>query len=184
MPQFEVHSPATAPAAAKALLENSQQLYGGRVPNLHGIMAEAPTLLEAYQALNEIFARTSLSTVERNIVWLAINYVNECTYCMAAHSVVAKHAGMSEEDIDALRTGEPLAHARHETLRAFTAHLVETRGWADQERIDTLLAAGYDKATILEVILAIGMKTLSNYTNHVADTPLDPVFRQYAWQKP
>lgn len=184
MTDFTVHTLDTAPADSRQLLERSKQLYGGMIPNIHGVMAEAPALLEAYQALNEIFAKTSLSAAEQNIVWLAVNYVNECTYCMAAHTVVALHSGLSDVDIDALRTGHALENPKHQALRDFTEHLVRQRGWPDKAVMQRLLDAGYTQATILEVILAIGMKTLSNYTNHVADTPLDKAFVKQTWIRP
>ena len=183
MSQFKVHSIETASAAAVPLLEHSHQQYGV-IPNLHGVMAEAPPLLEAYQTLNEIFDKTSLTNAERNIVWLTINFSNGCTYCMAAHTAIAKYSGLDEQDIEALRNGTPLIDSKQEALRVFTDHLLETRGWAAPDAIEALLSEGYDKTTILEVILAIGMKTLSNYTNHIAATPVDSAFEKFAWQKP
>lgn len=183
MATFKVHSIESAPAASGPLLANSAQLYGGMIPNIHGIMAESPALLEAYQALNTIFDKTSLDPVEQNIVWLTVNYENVCHYCMAAHTMVAKYAGVVAADIEALRRGTPLANPKHEALHRFTAHMVQQRGWADTAEIDALLAAGYTQATILDVVLGIGMKTLSNYTNHVADTPLDAPFEALAWSR-
>ena len=183
MEKFTVHSIDTAPADAAPLLQHSQDLYGGMIPNLHGVMAESPALLQAYQSLNEIFNKTSLDLSERNIVWLTVNYENGCTYCMAAHTAIAKHAGLSDADIEALRTGAPLADVKHEALREFTRHMVEARGWADDAHVSMLLDAGYTRQTILDVVLAIGMKTLSNYTNHVAQTPVDPAFKKFAWSR-
>jgi AhpD family alkylhydroperoxidase len=181
MAEFKVHTPETAPEASKALLEKSQKAFGGMIPNLYGVMAESPALLETYQALGKLFAKTSLSRYEQQIVWLAVNYENECTYCMAAHSVVAKGVGVSDDDVNALRIGTPLADAKHETLRRFTVHMVQARGWADPAEIEKLLAAGYTNQTILDVILGIGHKTLSNYTNHIAHTPVDKAFRKAEW---
>lgn len=100
---------------------------------------------------------------------------------MAAHSVVAKGAGVSDEDVAALRTGVPLSDPKHEALRHFTAHMVQARGWAEPAQVESLLAAGYTQATILDVILGIGHKTMSNYTNHIAHTPLDNAFESAAW---
>ena len=181
MAEFKVHTPETAPDAAKPLLEKSQKAFGGMIPNLYGVMAESPALLETYQALGKLFSKTSLDTYEQQIVWLTVNYENECTYCMAAHSVVAKGVGVSDEDVQALRVGAPLADPKHEALRRFTAHMVKARGWADPAEIKKLLAAGYTTETILDVILGIGHKTLSNYTNHVAHTPVDKAFEKSAW---
>ena len=183
MTDFPVHTPASAPDASKDLLEHSKKLYGGMVPNLHGVMAEAPALLEAYQALNTIFDKTSLTNIERNIVWLAVNYENGCTYCMAAHTAVALHAGLDQTDVDAMRDNTPLSDNKLEALRRFTVHMVQQRGWAAPEEIDALMAAGYTRSTVLEVVLGIGMKTLSNYTNHVAATPVDKPFEKFAWEK-
>ncbi len=184
MSHFTLYTLDTAPDAAKTLLEHSQKLYGGMIPNLHAVMAEAPALLEAYQRLNEIFERSSLDLVERNIVWLTVNYKNGCTYCMGAHTAIAQFAGLADTDIEALRNGTPLAEQKHEALRSFTAHMVEARGWAEDTELKVLFSAGYTQQTALDVVLAIGIKTLSNYTNHIAHTPLDKGFTKYAWEKP
>ncbi|MGI9329836.1 MAG: carboxymuconolactone decarboxylase family protein [Gammaproteobacteria bacterium] len=181
MVEFTVHTPETAPEASRPLLEKSQKAFGGMIPNIYGVMAESPALLETYQALGKLFAKTSLSSDEQHIVWLAVNYENECAYCMAAHSEVAKGAGMSDDDVNALRVGAPLADTRHEALRRFTAHMVQARGWAEPVEIEKLMTAGYTQQTMLDVILGIGHKTLSNYTNHIAHTPVDQAFRKAAW---
>ena len=183
MTSFDVHTIDTAPLDSKPLLQHSQDLYGGMIPNLHGVMAESPALLEAYQKLNEVSQKMSLDIIETNIVWLAINYENGCDYCMAAHTAIAKHAGVDDQDIDALRNNQLLNDPQHQALRQFTVHMLEARGWADDAAIETLLAAGYSRTTILDVILCIGMKTLSNYTNHVAHTPVDRPFTKFAWEK-
>jgi len=184
MARFTVHTSESAPEAAIALLENSKKLYGGMIPNLHGVMAESPALLEAYQQLNALVKKMSLDTVECNIVWLAINNLNGCTYCMAAHTAVAMHAGVSEADIAALRNNTPLADEKHQALRAFTELMVEDRGWAGETALDNLARAGYGNQAVLDVILCIGMKTLSNFTNHVAHTPVDKPFEKFAWERP
>ncbi len=184
MPHFTLHTLDSAPDTSKPLLEHSQTLYGGMIPNLHAVIAEAPALLEAYQRLNEIFERSSLDLGERNIVWLTINYENGCTYCMGAHTAIAHFAGLMDADIEALRNGTPLAEQKHETLRSFTAHMVKARGWAEDTELKALFSAGYTQQTALDVVLAIGMKTISNYTNHIANTPLDTGLTKYAWEKP
>jgi alkylhydroperoxidase family enzyme len=181
MAEFTVHSPATAPAASKPVLESTQKAFGGMIPNLYGVMAASPALVEAYQELSRIFAKTSLTATERHIVWLTINYENECTYCMAAHSLVAKGGGVAEGDVHALRTGAKLSDPKHEALRRFTSHMVRRRGWAEPDAIGAFLAAGYTQENILDVILGIGQKTLSNYTNHIANTPVDKPFMSEAW---
>jgi AhpD family alkylhydroperoxidase len=182
MPSFEVHSIESAPEKSKPLLKHAQQTYGGMIPNIHAVMAESPALLEAYGILGNMLAGSSLDMAEQNIVWLTVNFENDCHYCMAAHTVVARHAGLSEIDIDALRAGTPLANPRHEALRRFTAKMVRERGWLSEPEVDALLQAGYTRETALDVVLGIGMKTLSNYTNHLANTPVDAAFASSTWE--
>ena len=107
---------------------------------------------------------------------------NECRYCMAAHSGLATAAGIPESDLEALRTGRTLETPKLETLRSFTRAMVESRGWASEQDIDAFLAAGFAPAQILEVIVGITMKTMSNFTNHVATVPLDPQFEAFEWR--
>jgi uncharacterized peroxidase-related enzyme len=175
-----VHSPTSAPKQAQEDLQAVAERYGF-VPNLMGVMASAPSLLKAYLQIAELFSRTSLTPVEQQVVLLTVSASNGCDYCMAAHSVVARMQKVPDEVVRALRDGLPLADARLQSLRALTADIVERRGWPTEQSVAAFLAAGFANEQILEVILGVGMKTLSNYTNHIAHTPLDPQFAAAAW---
>ena len=181
MTKFQIHTVETAPDASQPILEAAQKAFGGMLPNLYGLLAESPPLLESYMTLGKAFSKTSLTKTEQQIVWLTVNYEYECTYCMAAHSVVARGAGVADEDVAALRTSVSLSDPKHEALRRFTAHMVQARGWAEPAQLKGLLAAGYTQATVLDVILGIGHKSMSNYANHIAHTPLDNAFELAAW---
>ena len=91
---------------------------------------------------------------------------------------------MPPEDIEALRTGAKLANSRHEELRRFTRALIRSQGKIVEADLDAFLAAGYTPQQALEVVLGIAIKTMSNYTNSIAGTPLDKVVKSYEWQKP
>lgn len=181
MTELTIHSADTAPEAAKPLIEKSMKNYG-MLPNLHGVMAEAPALLQGYQALSEIYAQTSMSVLERQIVLMAINRVNACHYCMAAHSMLATMEKMPDDILTALRDGTPLADGKLQALRHFAEVMTETRGWPDETDLQALFDAGYSKQTVLEVVLAIGYKVMSNYVNHIAATPLDEPFVKFQWK--
>ncbi|MEE8525322.1 MAG: carboxymuconolactone decarboxylase family protein [Thermoanaerobaculia bacterium] len=180
MTDFVVHSQDSAPDAARATLSQAGAAFGF-VPNLIAVMAESPALAEAYFAISKLFGETSLSPVERQIVLLTVSHDNACGYCMAAHTTIAQMSRVPQPVIDALRAGEELPDLKLEALRQFTLAVVHQRGRVDDSDIDRFLAAGYGEANILDVILGIGMKTLSNYTNHIADTPLDPAFAAQDW---
>ncbi|MEM8813434.1 MAG: carboxymuconolactone decarboxylase family protein [Pseudomonadota bacterium] len=180
---FMIHTIDSASDDTKAMLEHSKQRYKF-IPNLHGIMAESPVMLEAYKALGTLYAKTDMTVLERQVVLLAINYENECHYCMAAHSVIAQMEKMPPEILTALRDGKPLSDANLETLRSFAAKMTRTRGWMDETGMQAMLDAGYTKRTIQEVIVAIAYKVVSNYQNHLAETEVDEQFKSQAWSKP
>lgn len=180
---YTVHTIETAPSDTKEKLEHSLARYKF-IPNLHGIMAESPVMLDAYKMLGELYAKTDMSVLERQIVLLSINYENECHYCMAAHSVIAQMEKMPAEILTALRAGAPLADAKLETLRSFAAKMTCTRGWVEDADQQAMLDAGYTRRTIQEIVVAIAYKVISNYQNHLAETPVDAPFQAQAWSKP
>jgi AhpD family alkylhydroperoxidase len=175
-----VHSPTTAPKDAQEALRSVADRYGF-VPNLMGVMAGAPSLLKGYLRIAELFSQTSLTPIEQQVVLLTVSACNRCDYCVAAHSVGARVHHVPDDVVQALRAGQPIADARLESLRALTADMVEHRGWPTEASVAAFLAAGYAREQLLEVVLGVGMKTLSNYTNHIAHTPLDKQFASAAW---
>lgn len=179
---YKVHTVATAPQAAKETLSLAEKAYGF-LPNLLGTMATSPALVKAYMAVNASFEETSFTATERQIVLLATSHENACEYCVAGHSIIAQMQQVPAEIIDALRSNAPIADPKLEALRRFTVAIVNGRGWPSAGDTQAFLAAGYGQAQILEVVLGIGLKTLSNYTNHIAATPLDSAFAQAAWTK-
>ena len=183
MTKFTIHDRNSAPAKSAELLAKAEAKYGF-IPNLLGIASESPAALEGYVALSGLFSGSSLSPVEQQVVTLTVSFENGCDYCMAAHSMAAEMAGATAEQIAALREGAPLADARLEALRRFTAALVQNRGWLDEKEVEAFLAAGYSRQSILDVILGAALKTISNYTNHLTKTPLDAAFEKYRWTSP
>ena len=184
MSQFKIHSISTAPTPAQALLEGLLKKYGF-VPNLHGGLAEAPAALQAYIELTALFDQTSFSPTERQVVLLAASAENLCTYCVAAHSVIARHMVKADPSIvNALRNFEPLPDPKLDALATFTRAVVKNRGVVCGKTLDNFITAGYTLVHVLEVVLGVTMKTLSNYTNHVIDTPLDAAFQVEAWDAP
>ena len=180
MTTFPVHSSETAPEPLKPILAAVQKKFGF-VPNLFRVMAEAPAAAEAYLAVMDIFERSSLSDAEKQTVLLSASHVNECDYCMAAHSTVAGMKHVPAEIIEALRAGTTLPDAKLDALAVLTRSVVETRGWPTEAAKDAFFAAGYGSRAYLEVIVGVTVKTLSNYVNHAADTPLDTAFEAAKW---
>lgn len=182
MTEFTIHTPETAPADAKPLLDNSIKAFG-RIPNLHGVMAESPEHLEAYQTLHTLFQKTSLSSVEQNVVWLTVNVEHNCHYCVPAHTGIAHMQKVPTDIISALREERELPDAKLEALRQFTLKTVRNRGVVSEADVEAFLAAGYTQRHILDIVLGLAQKVMSNYVNHFADTPVDEAFQTFAWEK-
>jgi len=182
MSSFTLHDHNSAPEAAKPLLENSQKGFG-MIPGLHAVMAEAPGLLEGYQVLHGLFLNSSLSADEKTVVWQTINVEHACHYCVPAHTGIAKSMKVSDEVSNALRDETPLPSAKLEALRDFTLAMVRQRGEVEPTQVQDFYAAGYTQKNVLEVILGLSQKVMSNYTNHIAQTPVDEPFKRFAWSK-
>lgn len=183
MASFDAHTLETAPEESRPLLESSQKAFG-MIPGLHAVMAEAPALLQAYQQLHQLFAeQTTFDKDELTVVWQSINVEHACHYCVPAHTGIAKMMEVDDAITEALRNEMPLPNARLEALRSFTLAVVRDRGDLDEATVQAFLDAGFTKRQVLEVILGVSQKVMSNYTNHLAQTPVDEPFQKFAWEK-
>lgn len=180
MVEFTVYDETTAPEQARPQLEAAKRRMGF-VTTLNGVMAESPELLAGYNALAELFGKSSLPMRAKHVVWITASVDNGCEYCVAAHSTLALRAKLPEETVQALRAGKPLDDPALEAARRFTHLIVSQRGWVDDADVQAFLNAGYTHRHVMDIILGVGMKTLSNYTNHIAHTPLDPAWRDQRW---
>jgi len=183
MSNYTLYTAETAPEAAKPLLENSMKGFGF-VPNLHAIMAESPAILEAYQTMSGIAAKTGLNAVERQVVYQVNNFEAGCRYCVAAHTTISAFDKVPEDVTAALRAGTELPDAKLEALAVFARKLRNGFGHLADSDIAAFHAAGYTKEHLMGVIVVTATKVLSNYTNHIAETPVDDRFQANSWEKP
>ena len=182
MTTFQLHDTQSAPSDAKPILEGSQKSMG-MIPNLHAVLAEAPQTLKAYGTLHELFTNTSLNNDEITVVWQTINVEHECTYCVPAHTAIAKQMSVSDDISQALRDETPLPDEKLEALRTFTKQVIAKRGNVEKTDLAAFFKAGYGQQQVLEVILGLAQKTISNYVNHIAETPVDEPFQALAWKR-
>jgi len=166
MTEFTFYTTENTTGHTKELLEGIRKGYGF-VPNLFAYLAEAPTTLEAYLALNDLVAKTSLSPAQQQVALLAVSVENDCEFCTVAHRAIGKMKGASAQTLTALATHSAIADAQDQALAIFTQAIVKTRGRPDEAAIQSFLNADFTKQQILEVILIVSIKTLSNYINHL-----------------
>ena len=171
MTTFEVHTTDSAPEASRPLLEATRKAWGF-VPTLHGTLAESPVALEAYTTLFGLIGKSTLTPAEQQVVFLAVSVLHGCEYCVAGHTHLARGASVPERALQALRQGEAIVgDPRAQALRRFTETVVRERGRAGDAAVDAFLAAGFTRRNVLEVVIIIATKTISNYTNHLTRTP-------------
>ena len=167
----------TAPEGSRPFLEKIQKSFKF-IPNLFGAFANSPVLLEGYLGLESAFDKGSLSAVERQVVLLAASVENSCKYCTAAHSTVLKaFLHVPAEVVSAVRSNVPVSDPRLNALVALTKEIVSERGHVKAQTIENFLAAGYHKDQILEVLMGVALKTMSNNLDHISPSELDQAFR-------
>jgi uncharacterized peroxidase-related enzyme len=155
----------------------------GMVPNMYGAMVNLPALLETYShGYGKFRAEAGFTPVEQEVVFLAISRFNGCHYCVAAHSFVGDMMSKVPTEVtDAIRDGRPVPDTKLEALREFAHVMTESRGNPTPAQAQAFLAAGYTEEHILGIILAISVKVISNYSNHIFHTELDAGFEGRAW---
>ncbi len=166
----------------KSVLEQGQQALGF-IPNMFANMANVPALLQVYlDAYGQFREHSTFSPAEQEVVLLTVSRHNGCSYCMAAHSMIADQmSGVPKADLEKLRNGQPLQDEKLAALNRFARHMLETQGMPRQAEVEHFLAAGFKESQILEVVLAVAIKTLSNYSNHLFKTRVDDAFKDYLW---
>ncbi|CDM24717.1 carboxymuconolactone decarboxylase family protein [Castellaniella defragrans] len=180
MSRLPIQSVESAPAEAQDRLRAAAQA-NGFLPNLLGVLANAPTALETYQVVGAINGRNSLTPTEREVVQITAAAYNGCGFCVAGHTKLAyKKLQLPQELVEALRGTQALSDPRLNALAQFTLQVLEHRGQVPDEALDALRAAGYGDAQALDVVLGVSLATLCNYANNLARTPINPELQAYA----
>lgn len=163
---FIKHTLDSAPVESRPLLIGIKAAFGF-VPTMFEYMAEAPTTIEAYLKLNELISKTSFTVSDQQVALMAVSVENNCEFCIKAHKAIGKMKGANIETLIALSEGAPVLNSKDNALIEFVRLVVRNRGRltiADQEKF---LNAGFTQQNILEVMLIVSIKTLSNYINHL-----------------
>lgn len=175
MTSFKIHTPESAPEKSRDILKQVQGKLGF-IPNVIAEMAESPALLKGYWELSEAAKLGVFTPTEKEIVQLSVSWMNDCSYCIAAHTTLGEKAGVSREVLDSIRNDKPLKEPKLEALRIFVRNVMKRMGRPEESDIQAFYKAGYTPAHVMEVVLGISVKMLTNYTNLIARTPLDKAF--------
>lgn len=177
--------PARAEGAQKEVLDKAKARTG-MIPNMYANMANAPAVLDTYLHGYGLFrSESGFTAPEQEVVFLAASQSNGCTYCEAAHSMIAdKISKVPPETLQAIRDRRPIPDERLAALYRLTAEMARTQGRPSAETVQAFLDAGFEEKKLLYIVLALAVKTLSNFSNHAFATEVDERFAAYRVQSP
>lgn len=170
---FTFYTPANAQTPAKEMMQKINADYGF-IPNLFGYMAEAPATIEAYLFLNELIGKSSLGPKNAQLSLWITSIENQCEFCQMAHQAFAKKFGVKEQTYSAVLTQAVVKCPIDTALINFTRALVKKRGHLNEAEVHQFLEAGFTRQQIMEVIMIVTIKTLSNYINHLTRPAINP----------
>ena len=171
MPRIQPLTPEVADPATAATLQ-AVKAKMGKVPNLLATLAQAPAALHAYLGLSDTLSKGRMSARQREIVALTIGQANQCQYCLSAHTLMAKGAGLSPDAIRQARQGQASDATEH-AMAMVASQLLAQHGVLSDEDWNAARAAGLDDGLVLEIVANLALNVLTNYTNHVAQTAID-----------
>lgn len=170
MPRLTVVDPANTSGRVKEILEGPLK---GKHINIFKGLANSEAGLEAYLSLNKALEKSDFSAKEKEAVALIVGEKNNCDYCTAAHTAIAKGHGLSEEQTVKIRKGEKTGDDRIDAIVTFAGRIVETRGFVEDQDLEQFKGAGFDDGAVVDLIVAYSLNVLTNTFNHINETEVD-----------
>lgn len=167
---FTVPQRAEVSSTNQNIFDNLQKGLGF-VPNLYAYFAKNETALSDYLSLQD--RKSTLRAKEREVINLVTSQINGCRYCQSAHTVLGKMNGFTDEQILEIRKGSASFNDKLDALVKFTASVVENRGHATEQSKENFFAAGYTESNMIDVIIIVGDKIISNYLHNLTGFEID-----------
>ncbi len=156
--------------ANQAIFDNLKEKIGF-VPNMYAYIAKSETALGDLLGFS---GRTStLKAKEQEVINLVTSQINNCSYCLSAHTTMGKMNGFTDNEILELRTGTAGFDAQLNALAQFTHEAVSNNGNVSDNTKEAFFSAGYNEANLVDVTFAIGVKTISNFIHNLAEFDVD-----------
>ncbi|MEV0402537.1 carboxymuconolactone decarboxylase family protein [Actinoallomurus sp. NPDC050550] len=177
---FTEHTIESAPPAARRSMEAAAKKLG-YLPAAVARLATSPQMLDGFLRANALFETTTLSPLAREVLVMTMATRNGCHLCVAMHTAGLTALGADPDLIAALREGRPLNDAPLEAMRRFVLEVLATSGAVSAEAMEDFLGHDYTRQNALEVVLGIGVYTMSTLANRMTDAPLDERLEPFAW---
>jgi uncharacterized peroxidase-related enzyme len=166
----------SAPQESKATLQGIQKRHGF-IPNMLATFSSSPALLKGYVALDTAWQKSSFNALERHLIFLAASVENRCRYCIASHATALRDLKVNPQCIQAVRNRGSLGNQRLDALVKLTRELVLERGFVAPGTRRTFVAAGFNEVALMEVLIGVALKVMSNYLDNLAPIAIDAAFR-------
>jgi len=170
MPRLNVVDPARTSGRVKEVFDGPLK---GKHLNIFKGLGNSESGLEAYLSLNKALQNSAFSSKEKEAIALVVGEKNNCDYCVAAHTAIAKGHGLSEEQTVKIRKGEPVGDDRIDAIVTFAARIVETKGFVEDQDLEQFKNAGFDDSAVVDLIVAYSLNVLTNTFNHINETQVD-----------
>jgi uncharacterized peroxidase-related enzyme len=170
MPRFNIPTRDQVSPDNQTIFDNLKKMVSF-VPNLYATFAHSATALGTYLALQN--AKSSLNAKQREVVNLVVSQVNDCEYCLAAHTAVGKMVGFTDAQILEIRSGRAPFDPKLDALARFVREVAEKRGQVAVASTEAFLEAGWTEGNVVDVIMAVGDKIISNYLHGVTKVAVD-----------
>jgi alkylhydroperoxidase family enzyme len=184
MNDFPLNSIDTAPEASRPALQQLQAAFGGTLPNIARTMSTSPVLINSLVGLFGNVHGGSFSEPQIQVVLLTDAVTNGAAWAVAFHSHLALEAGLTGEDVAAIREGRSPADAKLGALSTLARTLIEKRGRITEAEGQAFLSQGFGRDHLLEVVAIVAASTITNYTSSITQPPLEPTFQPHAWTAP
>ena len=168
--EFKVPTKTTVSEENKAILEKIEASVGF-IPNIFATYALSNNALPRYTAFAN--GKTSLNNKEKEVVNLVVSQINGCSYCLAAHTAIGKMNGFSDNEILEIRKGKALFHPKFDALAKFSKSVLESAGKIEDQVLEDFFEAGYTQENLVDTLLAIGEKTITNMLHNITKVPVD-----------
>jgi AhpD family alkylhydroperoxidase len=177
---YPIHTLNSAPEASQPVLAQVQQAFG-IVPNIAGAMANSPELLKGFWGLFQQVHSGTFTEAEIQTLLLTNAVTNGCNWAVAFHSMLALKKGLTEPDVEAIRSRTLPADARLAALSHLARRLIETRGHVTAPDLEGFIAAGFTRAQSLEILAVAAASTITNYGGTIMQPPLEDFLIPDRW---
>lgn len=156
---------------ANQLIFDNLTKMAGNVPNLYAVFAHSENALSNYLALQN--GKSSLKAKEREVINLVVSQVNNCLYCLSAHTAIAKMQGFTDDQVLEIRRANITFAPKLDALAKLVKSITENKGHAEQQSIENFFAAGYNEGNLVDVVMVVGDKIITNYMFALTAVPID-----------